>query len=202
MYQESKVKAEIKAWHDAGEPVPPPHRIKQEIVGAYATLFEARVLIETGTFLGDMLNAMKSRFDKLISIELSKELADKARLRFKQYPKIQIVQGDSGEMLQSVLKGISQRTVFWLDGHYSGDFTAKANIDTPIVEELRTVFGHPVKDHVILIDDARLFNGTDDYPTIEEIKRIVDGIGLDYECSVRNDVIRIHPRKEGLRLDV
>ena len=99
-------------------------------------------------------------------------------------------------MLKQVLGGIAERTVFWLDGHYSGGFTARAALDTPVVKELGTIFSHRVKDHVILIEDARLFNGTDDYPTIEELTALVHRFRPDYEISVRHDAIRAHPRRE------
>lgn len=182
--------------------MPPPHRIKQQILEGYAANFGTRTLIETGTFRGDMLYAMKSHFDRLISIELSPELANKARARFKKDPQIEIVNGDSGKMLKSILQGVSQPTLFWLDGHYSSGVTARGDLDTPIVAELRTVFDHPITSNVILIDDARLFNGTDDYPTIPELQEIVRKLKPDYSFSVRNDVIRIHPQRASLSLTV
>ena len=196
-YQRSKAQPEVKRWRQDGEPVPPPHLIKQQIVRAYGSTFGVRTLVETGTYLGDMMAAIRPDFDRLISIELSTELAERARARFKKYPKIKIVQGDSGERLQEILEGISERTLFWLDGHYSGGFTAKAALDTPVVNELKTIFAHPVKDHVILIDDARLFNGTDDYPTLDELTTLVHSYRPNYEVSVRHDAIRAHPRREG-----
>ena len=192
----------MKSWEAAGKPVPPPHRIKQKVLTEYATNFETKILIETGTFLGDMLYAMRRRFDRLISIELSSELTERARVRFRKYPQIQIVNGDSGEKLKEILQGISQRTLFWLDGHYSGGITAKGKLDTPIYSELQIVFDHPVKDHVILIDDARLFNGTNDYPTIPELQEIIQELRPDYLFSVRNDIIRIHPPQTNLLLTV
>ena len=120
----------------------------------------------------------------------------------KRYPKIQIVQGDSGEKLPEVLHHISEPILFWLDGHYSGGFTARAALDTPVADELRTIFAHPVKNHIILIDDARLFNGTDDYPTIEELEMLVHSFRPDYQISVRHDVIRAHPPITGTLPDV
>jgi hypothetical protein len=196
LYLTVKERSAIKQWQQDGMPVPPPHAIKEQIVIAYAKTFGTRILIETGTYLGDMLGVVRPHFDRLISIELSEELAAKARMRFKSYPKIQIVQGDSGEKLHEVLSPIQQKVVFWLDGHYSGGFTARADRDTPVVNELRTIASHAVKDHVILIDDARLFNGTDDYPTMDELTALIHSFWPDYEVSVRNDAIRAHPRTQ------
>ena len=50
-----------------------------------------------------------------------------------------------------------------------------------------------MKNHVILIDDARLFNGTDDYPTLEELEALVHSFRPDYQVYVRHDAIRAHP---------
>ncbi len=200
--QRSKSIEAEKAWRESGAPVPPPDAIKQKIVAAYGAEFQTAILIETGTFLGGMISAMRPRFKKLISIELSPVLSARAKLRFQRYPQIEILEGDSGTLLPTTLKNISQACLFWLDGHYSGGFTAKANIETPIVAELLTIFDHPVKNHVMLIDDARLFNGTQDYPTVEEVRELVQKHRPDYDCYVRNDVIRIHSKRESFRLDI
>ena len=50
-----------------------------------------KILVETGTYRGDMLDAMKDSFDTLYSIELSKELYDLARSRFKNVRHIQLI---------------------------------------------------------------------------------------------------------------
>ena len=47
--------------------------------------------------------------------------------------------------------------MFWLDGHYSGKGTAKGKKETPILEELKTIFDTNDLRYVILIDDARHF---------------------------------------------
>lgn len=83
--------------------------------------------------------------------------------------------------------------LFWLDGHYSGGGTAQAHLDTPIIQELGTIFDHPVSTHVILIDDARLFDGTHDYPTIEQLRKFFAEKRPQYHFSVVNDIIRAHP---------
>jgi hypothetical protein len=186
---------QLSAWKKAGRPLPPPHVVKQRVLSSYASTFETPVLIETGTYYGHMVYAMRSNFQKIISIELSHELTKKAAHRFRAYPHIQILQGDSGEVLPRILDDISTRSLFWLDGHYSGGITAKAQIDTPVMQELRTIFDHKIKDHVILIDDARCFNGTQDYPVLDELREMVAINRPSYEFSVSNDVIRIHPKR-------
>jgi len=44
-----------RAWLHAGKPIPPPDTVKQVIVKEYAKQHRARIFIETGTYLGDMV---------------------------------------------------------------------------------------------------------------------------------------------------
>ncbi len=51
-----------------------------------------------------------------------------------------------------------------LEANIIGDGTARAEVDTPIMQEMKLIASHQLRNHVILIDDARLFVGTADYP--------------------------------------
>ena len=87
---------------------------------------------------------------------------------------------------------MNEPCLFWLDGHYSEGITAKGQLNTPILAELNHILNHSIKDHVILIDDARCFNGLDDYPTIDELKKIIVDKKPALQFSVADDIIRIH----------
>ena len=56
-----------------------------------------------------------------------------------------------------VLEPVFMTALFWLDGHYSGGETAKGDADSPLREELEAIGRHPIKTHVIPIDDVRSF---------------------------------------------
>jgi hypothetical protein len=60
------------------------------------------------------------------------------------------------------------------------------------MKEVNAILEHK-QGHVILIDDARCFDGTHDYPTLNELQKLVALKRPDYMFSVLNDVIRIHP---------
>ena len=63
--------------------------------------------------------------------------------------------------------------------------------NTPILYELDSIFNHTVKNHVILVDDARCFTGQDDYPLIDDLRRIISEKS-DYEIiKIENDIIII-----------
>jgi hypothetical protein len=170
---------------------PVPHIVKQKAIKEYSKRFNIKVFIETGTFLGIMMNSMKNEFEKLYSIELSELLYKRNKDIFKEQKNIEIVMGNSAEVLPIILNEINQACLFWLDGHYSGGITAKANSETPIIRELTTIFNHPVKNHVILIDDARLFIGKRDYPTMEELKELLDKHLNQYHFEIKDDIIII-----------
>ncbi|PIR43755.1 hypothetical protein COV24_01205 [candidate division WWE3 bacterium CG10_big_fil_rev_8_21_14_0_10_32_10] len=137
-----------------------------------------------------MVESQKKLFNKIISIELGTDLYKRAKKRFKDNKNITIVQGDSGKILPSILKNINQSVLFWLDGHYSAGVTALGDKECPIFEELDAVFNNSKNKHTILIDDARCFNGTGDYPTIEKLKKYIKGKNKNYKVTIKNDIIR------------
>jgi hypothetical protein len=181
---------EYDKWLKAGKPLPPPHMVKEEAVKHYAETYLPNILIETGTFRGEMVDACATIFKQIYSIELSKKLAREAAERFSHQKHISILQGDSVEILPEILLRIDEPCLFWLDGHYSGGFTAKGNTETPILQELTSILNHHLDGHIILIDDARCFNGQSDYPTIREMKDMILSRHPDWFFEVENDVMR------------
>ena len=156
----------------------------------------SRILIETGTYLGDTINFLKDSLGEIISIELSDFYYKKAVERFKDQKKITILHGDSSKILPEILKKINEPCLFWLDGHYSSGNTAKGDKNTPIFSELSSIINHQIKNHIILIDDARLFIGRDDYPWLPNLRKYVDVTSKNlYTISVEKDIIVLTPKK-------
>ena len=182
-------------WIHAGKPVPLPHKEKQNILRKYAREYNLRVFVETGTFEGDMVEAMKNSFDKIYSIELLRENFEKAKNRFKRNRHIEIIWGDSGKELGKIVKMISQPALFWLDGHYSGKNTAKGEEITPICQELEHIFGSQDLKHVIIIDDAHCFRTNPGYPAIETLTEYIRSKRKNVRIVVEDDSIRITPER-------
>ena len=136
-------------------------------------------------------------FSQAFTIELDKELFNKAVERFKNQKNITVLNGDSGEQLHILLNESNKfkdKTLFWLDGHYSEGITAKGVLITPIIKELKAIQHHSLHnniDHVLLIDDAHMFNGTDDYPTIEFMMQQKSLLFPDYQFFIENNIIVI-----------
>ena len=186
-------KRELKEWESNGQPAPPPHLIKQRAIRELAEKFNVKVLVETGTFHGAMVEAMKPYFDRIYSIELSSELFEKATKRFAADQKVTIIHGDSGIELGKLMDRIDQPSLFWLDGHYSAGETAKGEKDTPIYEELTHLFNCPQKGHVIMIDDARCFGKEADYPSMDALSEFIRTHEPNVTIEIENDSIRILP---------
>lgn len=189
-------KEEMRDWVKKGKPVPPPHRMKQITVKNYGKKYSIHILIETGTYLGEMVYAAKHAFRRIFSIELDKALYERAREKFSKFEHISIVKGESSEVLPDILINLKEPCVFWLDGHYSEGITAKGKIETPIMQELHHILDHSISEHIILIDDARLFIGQNDWPTIEDLQNLIFEKHPDWEFEVKDDIIRIHKRHD------
>jgi hypothetical protein len=154
-----------------------------------------KTFVETGTYLGDTTAALSCFFNKIYTFEISKELVELAKKRFENDRHVEIIQGDSGEELMQILSKINEKTIFWLDGHYSEGFlySKRYNLDTPVVKEITTIFESNIKnfDNIILIDDAFEFDGTRGYPTIEELKSLVNKFTDRYDVYVKYNIVFI-----------
>jgi hypothetical protein len=169
------------------------HINKIEKILAAKELFDIDTFIETGTYLGVTTNYVKNYFKRLFSIELSKILADEARQYFINKKHIEILQGDSGLLIEKIIKNNNSKKLFWLDAHYSAGIT-EASTDfghTPISKELDIVLNNWVHNSVILIDDARLFNGTDNYPRVDDLITFVKSKDLNLKVFIDKDIIHI-----------
>ena len=184
----------------------PSYEYKRTEIDKYREEYNLNILVETGTFFGDTVEHFKDKFDFVYSVELSAELALRARKRFKFDANVEIIEGDSGIVLEDLILQIKQPILFWLDGHYSSELfvgteyikTAKGKSDTPILTELNVILKSPIQ-HLILVDDARLFTGRNDYPTISELKKLIKNKNNKYQLSVKNDIIYILPNRESVK---
>jgi hypothetical protein len=179
---------ELKKWENEGKKVPVPHIVKQKLIEMYKKKYDISILIETGTYMGDMIYSQLKNFAILYSIELSQELWQNAMRRFEKNRNVILLQGDSGEVLVKLINKIENRAIFWLDGHYSAGITAKGAKDCPIYEELNAIFNSEL-NHILLIDDARLFIGKNDYPSIEELSNFILNHRSKSIITILNDVI-------------
>src|SRR5665811_736549 len=184
---------QILSWIAGGSLSPPPHAVKMRTIRAYLRRFSIAHFLETGTYFGDTLEYIAGTGVECTSIELSEDLFAAAKLRVQHYNNVTLILGDSSLYLPTYLQTLDDAALFWLDGHYSGGVTARGEVSTPISIELQSIIEHRVATHVILIDDARLFDGSDDYPLLEDLLQTIRGSGK-YEVEISTDIIRLTPK--------
>jgi hypothetical protein len=186
-------------WHLAGRPVPPPPLVKQAIVRRHLHRFGLRTFVETGTFAGEMTNAMRGHAARIVSIELGDQWYARAVERFRGCPDVELLHGDSGTRLAEVLTTLGEPALFWLDAHYSGSLTARGLLDSPILPELDAIRAHPVRGHVVLIDDLRDFNGENGYPQAAELVAWLRQADPGARVEIRDDILRWLPAPRDAR---
>jgi hypothetical protein len=180
-------------WKLRGEPVRSPHLLKQRTVREYGERYGLRILVETGTYYGEMVSAMKNRFDRIYSVESDPGLAEQAIRRFARHPHVQILQGDSQRVLPELLRSLHQPALFWLDAGYHGWAGAQGD-NQRLSTELQAILRHPVGEHIILMDDARGLNGRNGAPTVEELMQTIESQFPGRTAEVKYDILRITPR--------
>jgi hypothetical protein len=181
----------IARWQKLGCPIPAPDYVKQAIISQYQQKSGYLTFIETGTYQGDMIEAQRTHFLQIHSVELSPKLYQRAVKRFRRFSHIKIWEGDSGIILPKILQNCQEPAIFWLDAHYSGGITARGNQDCPIYEELRAIFDNYPLPHILLIDDARDFGSDPAYPSLAELGDFLHQHQPDYTIVVKDDIIRV-----------
>lgn len=171
-----------------GEYALPPQTVKLAVLNNVPSP-RPRVFIETGTYYGDTVEAVKRLYGSVISIEVDGELYRKACERFLADTHVSIVHGDCARKMPEVLAGLHEPAVFWLDGHYSGGITGKGEVEDPILISLNQIAAHPVRGHVIFVDDARTFDGREGRPDISDVFNCIKKIDGRYIIRVQNDII-------------
>lgn len=172
---------------------PAPAMMKRRVAAEYAQKYHCNVFIETGTYLGEMVEYQAKNFEKVYSIEIAEALYRFSSKRLKKRKNVIIEKGDSGVVLGELVKRISSgdRILFWLDGHYSGGETGRGKTDCPIYEELSAILLERGDRDIILIDDARCFNGTGGYPRVEDLRSFITDKAASAHIEIKQDIIRV-----------
>jgi hypothetical protein len=136
-----------------------------------------RVFIETGSYHGDGIQqALDAGFSEVISIECTRDLYEYTRDRFEEDDRVQVLWGDSRDVLKEIMKIIDDQCTFWLDSHSPDNL--------PLLKELEIIKNHPIKTHTILIDDLRLWTKAEHGYDTKSLKEILLSINPDYQIRL------------------
>jgi hypothetical protein len=183
---------ELGKWFVRGCPAASPDIVKRRIVSNYATQFGLDTFVESGTYLGDMVQHMSRYCSRIYSVEYQASLWRSATKRFAGRAGIHILHGSGSAVIPSIVSEIHAPALFWLDGHFAVGTTSPDETACPTVEELRAVLRHPY-EHVVLVDDAREFHGEGGYPKLDDLISEVRALRTDVAVTVQRDMIRITP---------
>lgn len=162
-----------------------PGNLTEEYLSLYSN---GDIFIETGTFKGDTVKlAIDCGFNRVYSCELNTKLFARSASRFRNNTNVTIIQGDSIDVLEMILKQINGPATFWLDAHASGPLKGGRSGGSSVIDELRIIQTHSCKEHTIFIDDKRLF-GSSEWSYVKE----KDAVDL---------MININPKYNILYLD-
>jgi hypothetical protein len=179
-------------WILRGRPERSPHLLKQKVVRAYGEKLGLKTLVETGTYYGEMVAAMKRRFERIYSIEFVPALAERATKKFARYPHIRIFCGDSRVEMPKVLALLHGAALFWLDAGYYG-WVGEQGDRQRLSAELEVILSHPFP-HVILLDDARGLTGRDGIPSVSDVRAYIKTTFPNRQVEVEYDIMRVTPQ--------
>ena len=119
--------------------------IPRELTLALKTKYGIERFVETGTLVGHTAMWAAEHFASVISVDIQGTLRDKVSFIY--------IEMDSAEYLE--IFAIKEPTIFWLDAH--------TNESCPVLREISAINKSPLR-HVILVDDARLFDALTAWP--------------------------------------
>lgn len=155
--------------------------------------------IETGTLNGGTIFSLEPFFNKLYTIEFSEKYYISTKNKYSGN-KINFILGNSAVVFETLLPNITDKCIFFLDGHWSGGDTGHSDKDCPLYQEITYINNLFTNEAIIIIDDCRLFGLKlgEDWSEInkENLLNILQGrtnkvYHLDSECA-KDDRLIIH----------
>lgn len=149
--------------------------VPQELVLWARDAFGIRAFVETGTNRAQTSVWASRHFANVVTIEGQESLYRAATAAHGHNANLEFLHGDSRALLGPALSKLAAPALLWLDAHWCGEDTFGPTAECPLLDELDRVNESP-RDHVILIDDARLFvappplpHSFEDWPGLLEI---------------------------------
>ena len=122
--------------------------------------------VETGTFWGYQLRFAADAFERVIGIEIDEECVERSREWCKDKPNVQVIHGDTQDVLPRLTLDITDPCFFYLDAHYCDHPDQLLHPSQfPLWSELEYILDRGQAD-MVFIDDFHEFGKG--YPGAEE----------------------------------
>lgn len=161
---------------------------KVDLLRSYASRFDAQVSVETGIYQGGASTPALG-LDHCFLLDVDPANCARAQER---YPNATVVCGDSRWTMLAVVNELPLRgpVLFWLDAHWLPDDVYAQAVPCPLLCEAEAIaLKIPRFQAVVLVDDVRLLDGTNGYPTLEQVKEVL----WPWQFEVEDDVARFTP---------
>jgi len=122
-----------------GWPAPLPLLLKRSFLHGLARAEHARVLVESGRYLGDTTWWLKREFPQIHTIEVDPVLYAQAVRWFRRHPHVTVHLGDSGQLLPAIIPLVNGRALYWLDGHSAARITGTGATECPVTAEMNAM---------------------------------------------------------------
>ena len=156
--------------------------------------YDLDIFVETGTLVGNTAKWASEHFSQVYTVECSYKFYILALDKLKGLSNVELIHGFSQYVLKGILPSLTGPVLFWLDAHWSRDlgYSNSQKVLCPVMEEIEAI-GKSEFDHVILVDDFRLFGEQAGWPTKTQVKRKLEGLNkivtfsTDVFMAVPND---------------
>lgn len=123
----------------------------------------AKEVIEIGTYKGVTTRRLARIFDKVVSVEIDKDLFEYSRAKLQGLDNVVLLMGDGKKLIREV-SSTANNAILFMDGHFSGGETGIGDKPEPVLEELDEIRDNIGNIAGIVIDDFRLFGVEEGWP--------------------------------------
>ncbi len=164
---------------------------KGQLIGHYQKIGGFATLIEKVSCGNSMIGVSGNAFKESYSFHVNSTSADKERCLAVTPAHTSVVHSEGLHPLNGILHTLTTPALFWLDGLQAKNASGATTALHPILLDLKAICSHHRSDHLILIDHASLFNGSNRYPSLEEIQKTVAAYHHPMVLIIENDIIRL-----------
>ena len=151
------------------------------------------VFIETGTYKGGSVDiALECGFNKIYTIEISTQHKVLCENKFQNEiysNKVELLFGDTIDVLPNIINKLDQPCLFWLDSHFDIHADICGKFECPILQELDIIKSSGINSHTIMIDDLRIFKNQTEWGVgiyIKDIESKLKDINNQYQFFYEN----------------